>query len=125
MSGYTRLNPADSGWQELPLGSNTSEYATDTKPVYRKCGNMVQVMGVVKPKTEVASGSTLEIGTLPVGFRPALQVTKICQGSDLNIWMLSISTNGGIYMERYRTGSSRAAVGTSGWLPFSETFLTA
>ena len=112
----------DSGWQNLPLSSETKMYG-DTPPRYRKCGSVVQVVGNVSPKEEKAGWSGFTIGTLPEGYRPAYDTCAICQGSLYCIWLLNVSSDGTLYCSRYRSGAVAETIGTGAWCVFSCTFI--
>lgn len=120
---YTRLNPADSGWQTLTLSSGVETYATGEDPKYRKVGDIVYIRGQVKPKAEVSANGTVDIGTLPSGYRPALEYMQICQGSGMNVWNLRVFSGGIVRAERYRAGNTATAMSTTTWLPFSISFM--
>ena len=120
---YTRLNPADSGWQTLSLASGVDVYSTGMDPKYRKVDDTVYITGQVKPKAEVAANGTLDIGTLPSGYRPAIEQMKICQGSGTAIWNLRVFEGGIVRAERYRSGNTATAMSTTTWLPFSISFM--
>lgn len=113
----------DKDWSYFPLASGAAAYDLDSEPMYRKWGPVVALVGAVKPESQVAAGGTLTIGTLPDGCRPQLNVVQMCQGSGGNIWMLRITTAGVVTAERYRSGSTNAAIPTSAWLPFNCTFM--
>ena len=121
----TRLNNEDSGWITLPLGSNAQAYDSGEVPVYRKHGPVVNLCGAVKPKSNVSAGGEFQIGTMPEGCRPNRQVATICQGSDNSVWLCRVYPAGGVWAQRYRSGSSSAAMTTSTWLPFNVTYITA
>lgn len=110
-------------WADLPLASGVTEYDYDSTPRYRKVlGSMVAVSGAVKPTSQAAAGGSVDIGTLPEGFRPSRYVCFLCQGSGNAVWLLGIEPTGVISCSRYRNGSSNAAIGTSAWLTFHCTF---
>ena len=114
----------DSGWQTLTLTSDFKAYenVNDNIPKYRKVGQLVEIMGVVAPTSEIPSGTNKTIAILPEGYRPAINRFFICQGSGRNIWTLYVYTNGNIIFARYGS-SAYAAASTSVWLPFNATFL--
>ena len=114
----------DTGWKALTLTSDFKAYENinDNIPKYRKVGQLVEIVGVVAPNSEIPSGTNKTIATLPEGYRPAVNRFYICQGSGRNIWTLYVYTNGNIIFARYGS-SSYAAASTSVWLPFNATFL--
>ena len=88
-----------------------------------KFGSVVQVVGNVSPNSAVAAGGSVTIGTLPPGYRPRSEVTKICQGSTNYTWLFRIYTNGTVSAARYRSGGTAAEMPTTAWLTFSATFI--
>lgn len=113
----------DTAWANLSLGSNAEIYSDTWVPKYKRhLGSLVTIVGAVKPKTQVAAGDNLLIGTLPTGFRPSLESTTICQGSGGAIFMLAVYSDGRVTCERYRNGSTNIAIPTSAWIVFSFTF---
>lgn len=120
------LGITDSGWQTLTLGSAAKAYDSDVAPVYRKCFNVVNLVGAVSPKSQVAAGGEFDVGVLPTGYRPRVAASTVCQGSGNSVYLLRIGTNGNIRVERYRNGASvNAAISTTTWLPFNVTFICA
>ena len=113
----------ETDWANLSLGSNAQSYSDSWVPKYKRhVGSLVTIRGAVKPKSQVAAGSDLLIGTLPTGFRPSLQANTICQGSGGSIFLLAVYEDGKVQCERYRNGSTNAAIPTSAWVSFSFTF---
>lgn len=108
----------------IPLSSASLAYSSGWTPMYAKQGYMVTVRGAVKPKSDVAAGGSLAIGTLPTGYRPPQEVDVPCQGSGQAVWLLTISTSGAMNASRYRTGNTNQAMTTGVWLPFSVTYMT-
>ena len=120
------LGITDSGWKTLTLGSAAKAYDSGTAPVYRKCFNVVNIVGAVSPKSQVAAGGEFDVGVLPTGYRPKVAASTVCQGSGNSVYLLRIGTNGNIRVERYRNGASvNAAISTTTWLPFNVTFICA
>jgi len=111
-------------WEDLELNSACEAYASSTAPHYRRHGDVVTVIGDVKPTSEVAAGGTLTIATLPAGCRPKQRLSMLCQGSTTAVWLLQITSAGVITASRYRTEAGTQAMATNTWLPFSVTFLT-
>ena len=113
----------ETGWANLSLGSNAEIYSDSWTPKYKRhLGSLVTIVGAVKPKTQVAAGENFLIGTLPTGFRPSLESVTICQGSGGAIFMLAVYDDGRVQCERYRNGSTNAAIPTTAWVVFSFTF---
>ena len=113
----------ETDWANLSLGSNAEIYSDSWVPKYKRhLGSLVTIVGAVKPKTQVVAGDNLLIGTLPTGFRPSLESVTICQGSGGAIFMLAVYGDGRVQCERYRNGSTNAAIPTTAWVAFSFTF---
>lgn len=115
----------DSGWIIATLTSSFKPYNNNNSntPIYRKVGKTVEIKGIVSPSATISAGDTANIFVLPEGYRPLNRaVTKICQGTSRNVWLLSIGTNGAVEFARYGT-TNYADASTSVWLPFQATFL--
>lgn len=113
----------DDTWQKLELSGNFKPYSNNDSntPIYKKSGNMVEVMGAISPAATISAGSKVLIGTLPLGCRPKKGFNKLCQGSTKNSWLLDVEASGELYFSRYGT-TSYANAGTSVWLPFEASF---
>lgn len=113
----------ETDWVNLSLESNAQSYSDSWVPKYKRhLGSLVTIRGAVKPKSQVAAGNNLLIGILPTGFRPSFQCNTICQGSGGAIFLLAVYEDGKVQCERYRNGSTNAAIPTSAWVSFSFTF---
>lgn len=119
------------GWITPVLTSKFTNYANSdaNAPVYRRVGNMVEIRGAVAPTETITGGDTNhQIFTLPVGYRPSMNVYSLQQGSGQAIWLLRVSSGGSVDFTRYRIGNAWAdAVAktdtTDGaWLPFQITY---
>lgn len=64
----------------------------------------------------------VEIFTLPEEFIPNMTSYCLCQGSNKNTWLLTVSKNGQVSFSRYGT-TSVASAGTDAWLPFNFSFI--
>lgn len=118
----------ESGWRKATLTSDWTNYSAGSYVRYRRSGNMVEVKGEIKPTNPdgIPYATThTEICTLPWGYRPgdSLGVHKLCQGSSNAVWLLYISTEGGVYFSRYRNGNDGSTVWPGNWLPFHVTFM--
>ena len=118
-------NSSGTSSSALPLASGAAAYNDDQTPNVVKWGKVVQVVGAVKPKSEVAAGGSLTIGTLPSGSRPRQSFAQLCQGSSGTVWLLEVNSNGAMTASRYRNGSTNIAMPTTAWLPFNVTFVVA
>ena len=116
----TKLN--DTGWQTASLSGDFKAYSSAYAPEYRKVGKLVEIRGEVSPTKTLDGGTTTStIFTLPEGYRPAMRKEVVCQGSIMNKWLLTITTDGNVNFSRYGT-SETTDVATSAWLPFSTMF---
>lgn len=108
----------------IPLNSASLAYSSNETPRYTKQGYMVTIYGAVKPKSDVSAGGTLNIGTMPSGYRPPQDINVLCQGSGQAVWLLAVRSSGAITASRYRTGNTNQAMTTGVWLPFCVTYPT-
>lgn len=114
----------DTGWIYPDIDYPFNEYSSGWRPRYRKIGGLVNVIGAVKPETSITGGATqYTILTLPEGFRPAVEVSELCQGSTLDIWYLGIKVTGEVIFTRLRAGDSYKTATINMWFPFNITFL--
>ena len=126
--GADDLNPGGlyTDWALLTLDSAFQEYnGNDSyKPRYKAYGNIVTVRGVVSPKSEFTSSTSLVTmaSGLPEALRPKIQLSFIGQGSGFNRWQCIIGTDGTISLSRYGI-TAAAAVPTSAWLTFCCTYI--
>lgn len=114
---------SDIDWTALTLNSACTAYSSDTTPHYKRKGDLVTLIGDVKPNAEVAAGSAMTIGQLPAECYPAQRVCFLCQGSGRASWLCTIDTTGVITAARYRTEAGNQAMTTSAWLPFAITYM--
>lgn len=114
---------SDIDWTELTLDSACTAYSSVTTPHYKRRGDLVTLIGDVKPTAEVAAGGTMTIGQLPTECYPAQRVCFLCQGSGRASWLCTIDTTGVITAARYRTEAGNQAMTTSTWLPFAITYM--
>lgn len=115
----------DSGWIYPTISGNFEQYSEDWKPCYRKIGKWVQVCGAVKPKANMTLGQDqIVIFTLPEGFRPAVNIPALNQGTTRTIWYFEASANGNVCVSRSRNSfSTYDQVSAGNWFPFNVTFI--
>lgn len=106
-------------WKNATFSSNFTGYSTGSSVKYKKTGKVVQVLGQVKTTKTLNKGT---ICTLPVGYRPSMEVYNIAQGSGVNKWLVIARSDGSIELDRYGT-STQIDVNTSQWLAFSIVFI--
>ena len=115
---------ADSGWKNATLTADFEPYATGVLPKYRKIGNIVNIHGVVKPTdTLTGSNTMISIFSIPNGYRPSENLTTVCQGSGVCVWIFTVTPNGNCCFSRYRDGTGLQNASSSVWLPFNVTFM--
>lgn len=114
----------DSGWQSCTLSSGYTVYTSGTTLRVRKVGKFVEVSGIFKNSNASSTSSTtgVQFATIPSGYRPSAQQTQVCQGSNMNRWLLTINTSGGMFWSRYGT-SSYAAASAGSWFPYTITYM--
>lgn len=105
-------------WVYATLSSPFETYPVDNSDVrYRKIGEIVFIHGAVQNTEEIARGATTTIFTLPEEYRPSgTNVQILSQGTGMNKWLLSVSINGNVSVQRYGTTETiNIPAGT--WLP--------
>lgn len=111
-------------WKSLTIASGFEAYTEDsTEPKYRVNGNLVTVMGAVKPTAQVTSnttGVTFATG-IAAQYRPAFSQQFVCQGSGINRWVFSITTAGALTVSRYGT-NDYVNIPAGAWLIFTATY---
>lgn len=122
---WQNINKVDSGWINASLTNHFKPYNDNSYniPQYRKIDQTVFIRGIVGPKSEVASGGSADIFTLPTGYRPSKSLYKLCQGSGKTNWLITIGSNGVVNFSRYGTNTNSTA-STTVWLPFQTSFPT-
>lgn len=114
------------GWNYPTLSSAFTLYndSTANQVRYRKDGRVVEVRGIVTPVSDIAGSTTSHtMFTLPVGYRPSLNVYAVCQGSQDATWLLGIGSNGVVTFSRYRDNTGFITAVNGNWLPIHATFI--
>lgn len=112
----------DTGWIDLPLSGEVTEYDVGSKPQYRKIGKVVYLRGAVKG---ITSPNT-EIGVLPVGYRPSglshiyVQVTSV-QNNSANFTRMIVGRDGKVIMQEISRGIT-ATYDSTRWFPITTSF---
>lgn len=112
----------DSGWL-YPTLEEFSNYGDSQSVKYRKVGKLVTIQGIVKSNATILAGGSGNIFTLPDGYKPSSTIYKLCQGSYSNHWLLTVSSNGSVTLNRYSQGGTYVDLSTDEWLPFYCTFM--
>lgn len=96
---------------------------SDSDPIrLLKYGHVVWLQGSAKSTQEATS---VNLFTLPIGYRPLYEVRTIEQGSGQNRFLLRIKTNGVVTAERYGIAQTSAqTINTNSWLSCNSIFLT-
>lgn len=121
--------------KEIPLELDASgKFAlyTDASPLcLRVYGNLVQLIGEVKPTASISGGTTeYPIAEIPAEYAPKYTVVKLCQGSGEKIWLMRVYADDGtdnarkIVFGRYRNGDAYTSAATTVWLPFEAMWIT-
>lgn len=114
---------SDIDWTALTLNSACTAYSTATTPHYKRKGDLVTLIGDVKPTAEVTAGGAMTIGQLPAECCPAQRISFLCQGSGTAVWLCQIAADGTITAGRYRTEAGTQGMTTSTWLPFAISYM--
>lgn len=112
----------DSGWIRPTFNSNFTDYASSQRVAYRRVGRVVFIRGSLNPTTTLDTTSEQTAFTLPEGFRPSQAEHFLCQGSNSNKWLCTVTSSGAVTVSRYGT-TDQGKVSTSTWLPLSVSFL--
>ena len=112
----------DSGWL-YPTLEEFSNYGDSQSVKYRRVGKVVTIQGIVKSNATILAGGSGNIFTLPDGYKPSSTIYKLCQGSYSNHWLLTVSSNGSVTLNRYSKGGTYVDLSTDAWLPFHCTFI--
>lgn len=112
----------DSGWL-YPILEEFSNYEDSQSVKYRRVGKVVTIQGIVKSNATILAGGSGNIFTLPDGYKPSSTIYKLCQGSYSNHWLLTVSSNGSVTLNRYSKGGTYVDLSTDAWLPFYCTFM--
>ncbi|MRB43220.1 hypothetical protein GH863_30895 [Bacillus thuringiensis] len=97
----------------LTASSGFAQYNTSLSsgnhPTAQRTGRLVQLAGAFKPTKDYPAGAEkVPMCVLPAGFRPISSVNQLVQASGSNIYLLSVQTNGEVWMERHRGNVSGA-----------------
>jgi hypothetical protein len=112
-----------SDWRTLSISSGFEVYSSGNDPRYRVNGNLVTVTGIVKPTATVTSNTVgVEFASgIAEEFRPKVHQQFICQGSGINRWVMSVNTDGKLYVSRYGT-NAYVDIPEGAWLVFTVTY---
>ena len=107
----------------MSISSGFEVYSSGNDPRYRVNGNLVTVTGIVKPTATVTSNTVgVEFASgIAEEFRPKVHQQFICQGSGINRWVMSVNTDGKLYVSRYGT-NAYVDIPAGAWLVFTVTY---
>ncbi len=109
----TGLSPA-SGYSRYSTSTTSTNYPSATR-----IGRIVNLTGAFANNSSIQSSATeVQMGVLPIGFRPAQDQRFVVQGSSMNRFLLVITTDGKIMHARYGT-DSYATIPKDSWLNIS------
>lgn len=112
----------DSGWQSCTISSGYSIYTSGQIVRVRKVGKVVEFSGIVKPTAEKSTTGEFQIVTIPSGYRPSIDQYKVCQGSNIDRWLLAVKSTGVVAASRYGT-TSYTKQPQNAWLNFVITYM--
>ena len=118
------IDGTDSGWLSPTMNSSFEVYTAGKPPKYRKIGKVVEVRGILKPKSTLSAssvGTEYTMFTLPAGYRPSDRISLLMQGSGMNKWMFDIGTDGVCSISRYG-GTAVTDIPSGAWLSFQASY---
>lgn len=92
------LSPGpDFSWANIALGSGLVRTGVSSTPQYRLKSGVVYLHGQVSPSAggNFATGATLAVGTMPVGFRPSMRSHFALPTSDASLMVKGFVDNDG------------------------------
>lgn len=107
----------------MTLSSSVQLYASGSDMKVHRFGHVVQLVGTVSPKAELASGAILTIGTVPAGYRPIKETLALCQTTGQKIFLLRVYENGTVIAERVRNGDTASTLSAGAWMPCYMTYM--
>lgn len=118
-------NLADSGWVDCTLNSRFSIYSNDYPTLQvRKVGKAVYLRGILRNNTTLKGGDmSIDVATIPEGYRPSYRVSAVMQGSGSNKFTYMIYTTGELKMDRYSNNTTVNSVPPNSWLHFYGSWL--
>ena len=108
---------------KINYGSAFSDYSDNQPFVIRRYGKIAQLSGAFTVNTELEKGKEYRIGAFPSGAQPYQMTTFIGQGSGNSEFLLTINTDGGVFLSRHRSGAEHINVEKGEWLAVTGSFL--
>ena len=121
----------DGDWVDLGLASGFKCYENDkqNQPQYKSIGSVVSIRGAlsvdesVHPDGIQTSRNSIQIASgIPEECCPSKNIRVVCQGSDTDRWLCTITTGGNVMLARYGT-TDYGKISSNSWLPFNITYL--
>lgn len=128
-NSITNLGNVDTGWVTLSWSNNFVTHSDGQNLKVRRVGKIVQLTGWAKPKSSMTidADNPKTVCTLPEQFRPNATLEVLCQGSQMAIFLLTVTSNGDVAISRYRftnsTSTTYPSVPNTAWLPFNVTWI--
>lgn len=111
---------------KVAFGDGFESYSGQ-QPIYYKQNGRVYLEGACRPYQVIPKGGGVMF-ILPSGCRPSTPRSILCQGSNTNVWCLTVETDGQVKVLRYRPTNSTSAdtdIPAGAWLPFAMSFKAA
>ncbi|MBY6915495.1 phage tail protein [Clostridium botulinum] len=122
-SGWKQLATVDdTGWITLHLEGKVIAYESYQTPIYRKINNTVEIIGAIKDVTNFNTNNNVIFATLPTGFRSKKDFRILCQGSNKDSWLLTVTESGMLKGSRYGMNGLASSMDGTEWLPFHIVF---
>lgn len=103
----TNTNPSgggadsDTGWKIVKLLNNCVAYDAESIPKVRKLNNVIELRGAIKT-TQANTLAGVVFGEISAEYRPSVgNISILCQGDEMNTWLLTISSGGDLTASRY------------------------
>lgn len=91
-------------WQDLDFNATNVSMPTDDSAVYAKTNGIVSVQGAVKLLKSLESAVSLNVGTLPEGFRPKRNVYTM-RNIGGSWYRVGVNTTGAITLIHWQTNA--------------------
>lgn len=123
-NGY--LPVSQYSYSSFTYSTGFEQYATSgtQEPKASKFGRFVNLTGAIKNLNQISASQQTVIGKVPKGCEPLNNVRVVENGSGVNKFLLVISTDGNITVERYGT-TSNIAIPASSWLNICCSYISA
>ena len=116
----------DSGWENLSLNSEFSNYSTDLACKYRRIGKIVELRGLAVNANQLAASTTASytIGNLPVMCRPSTDVVRLQTTGGILTFQLIVDTSGNVSITQVKNeGASVVLIPANTQIQIGMTFM--